>query len=478
MLRMMRQRRLGHRGILLISSYLVLSLFLIYSSAMTLRTNTQRMVSDRLRDRYQAMDLVQGSLEQLRDDLYEFFRVKVYHDRYGGNALATMAWLDTLDPAAGLTPDPALAFAAVTGASGTGTTASPRQIALPSGAGQASVVKVTNTGGVASPRDVTIEATATVGGVTKRIRATYRFALATSDIFRYAYFVNNYGWFDIVNGWMQIDGEVRSNGDVRFSGSTGSRMWLDGDIFASQNAELVNPTDPFGAPVQGLIYGDPSQDSLSGWYFPSKKARARPERRKSFAGQPTIGGGSTEYLPYGQGWDTDRPGLPDPNQPDQQRFERQSTQDIPYLGDLMVYKTLAQEHNGGAGSTLTFATPGADGVYGNADDVKATVNAVNLGTKPLVIVGTSQFPIKIDGPVVVEGDVIIKGVVVGQGTIYAGRNVHVVGDIWYKSPPEWPSLWRDTQTGQINASSYGDLGSVCNSGTYVPNTVPVGSRCP
>ena len=36
--RMRRKRRLGNRGILLISSYLVLSLFLVYSSAMTLRT--------------------------------------------------------------------------------------------------------------------------------------------------------------------------------------------------------------------------------------------------------------------------------------------------------------------------------------------------------------------------------------------------------------------------------------------------------
>ena len=67
----------------------------------------------------------------------------------------------------------------------------------------------------------------------------------------------------------------------------------------------------------------------------------------------------------------------------------------------------------------------------------------------------------------------------GQGTIYAGRNVHIVGDIQYQAAPAWPSLWRDTTTGDITTSSYQDMGSVCNNGTYVPSSGgPVVSRCP
>jgi hypothetical protein len=33
--------------------------------------------------------------------------------------------------------------------------------------------------------------------------------------------------------------------------------------------------------------------------------------------------------------------------------------------------------------------------------------------------------------------VVIKGVVTGRGTIYAGRNVHVVGNLTYLNPPKW-----------------------------------------
>jgi hypothetical protein len=435
------------------------------------------------------MNLAQGALEQLQGDLYEFFRVDVYHDHYAGDALSAMGWLDTLDDAGG-PGDPELGFgfpvAGAVHADGLGTVASPRVLTLPSGVGRAWVVAVAPTGGLLDPRDVTIEATAAVGGVTKRIRATYRFALAASDIFRYAYFINNYGWFNFSSPFsVRVDGEVRSNGDFRFSGDTGTVMRLNGDVFASQNDELTDPTDPLSGPAQGLIYGDPYQDSLS-WYFHSKKEHTRPERRKTFPGMPTVGGGPAELLPYGQGWDTRDARPVSATRPDQQRFDRQLTQDIPYLGDLNLYKTFAREHGGGFGSTLSFATPGPDGLYGSFDDGEAIVNAVHAGSTPLVIIGTADHPIRIDGPIVVEGDVIIKGVVRGRGTIYAGRNVHIVGDIRYSDLPIWPSLERDSVTGQIRAEHWlqtaiadSDLGSVCIDGTYVPNTVtPVSSRCP
>ena len=35
------------------------------------------------------------------------------------------------------------------------------------------------------------------------------------------------------------------------------------------------------------------------------------------------------------------------------------------------------------------------------------------------------------------GDIAIRGVVQGQGTIYAGRNVHIIGDITYADPPSF-----------------------------------------
>lgn len=66
----------------------------------------------------------------------------------------------------------------------------------------------------------------------------------------------------------------------------------------------------------------------------------------------------------------------------------------------------------------------------------------------LVLVGTKDNPIKLDGDVYVTGDVVIKGVVEGQGAIYSGRNVYVAGDITYKNvPQDWP-LKNDAQAVQ------------------------------
>ena len=51
----------------------------------------------------------------------------------------------------------------------------------------------------------------------------------------------------------------------------------------------------------------------------------------------------------------------------------------------------------------------------------------------LVLIGTKDKPIKLDGDVYISGDVIIKGYVEGQGAIYAGRNIYVAGDVIYDS---------------------------------------------
>lgn len=57
----------------------------------------------------------------------------------------------------------------------------------------------------------------------------------------------------------------------------------------------------------------------------------------------------------------------------------------------------------------------------------------------LILVGTYDNPIQLDGDVFVRGDVVIKGYVQGKGGIYAGRNVYVAGDVIYKDiPANWP----------------------------------------
>jgi len=503
MLRMMRQRRLGHRGILLISSYLVLSLFLIYSSAMTLRTNAQQMVSDRLRDRYQAMDLAQGAMEQLRGEFSYFLTVPIYQwggaGVVGGNglwspgdALKALGWLDAIGKTiteGAAAPAPFLIFED-RNHDGTITSAdmvngaidaipgNPRAITgLPTIASttpaaqapRAWIVNVKKDPNAIPPNDpfaprlVTMEAMATVGSVTKRIRAVYKVELGASNIFRYAYFLNNYGWFDLQGGSaITINGEVRSNGDLAFTGNTWS-MRFHGDLYASQNPELNNPTT--GLPSQGQISGDPMQDA-AGDYITGMTYiwTRRPIKKMVLAGQPAKGGVPKE-LPAGYGWDSEYRN-PDTGEPDQRRFAAQSTHPMPYLGNLTLYQDLAVQRQGSIDyccdaqgnymPTISAVYLGPDGQAGTADD-----------QRPLVLIGTSSHPIYLNGPVVIPGDVLISGYVRGRGTIYAGRNVHILAGVHYWNHPVYVPLERDMTTGHIRSVGDGyHFGTVCHDGSY------------
>ncbi len=75
---MSRRISMNRRGSILIGSYLMLSMFLVYSNAITQQTISQRMASERLRQRMQAMDLSRGAMDQLREDLFSFLSVNVY----------------------------------------------------------------------------------------------------------------------------------------------------------------------------------------------------------------------------------------------------------------------------------------------------------------------------------------------------------------------------------------------------------------
>ena len=79
------------------------------------------------------------------------------------------------------------------------------------------------------------------------------------------------------------------------------------------------------------------------------------------------------------------------------------------------------------------------------DGLKCNQRTSELGTGgkspdegAVILIGTWDYPIVIDGPVVFESDVLIRGFVTGRGTIYSGRNIHIIGDICYKNPPFWP----------------------------------------
>ncbi|MBI2495788.1 MAG: hypothetical protein HYW10_04410 [Candidatus Omnitrophica bacterium] len=513
----------GQQGIALISSYLVLSVLLLYSSGMTMRAATQRLASDKLEDRVKALHLAQGAVEQMREDLYNFFRAQIYQNASQGDAVSALTWLDSLDPNSGGTPNPPLdldRLYTVSEVRGKGTSKDQARISdlvigsdagsiAKTGSGAAWVAKVvsTNPGDSLAPRDIWIRAQATVGSVTKTIEVIYSLNLRSSDIFRYAYFINNFGWFtvgSIVGNHVLINGEFRANGNVRFEGYAASGgIWniiLNGAVYAAANPALGTTgtiTGVGGFPLQmnlstssatggwsintewntnynywyGKMRGFDPSSSVAAYWNPTPD-RARPARQLTFPDQPTIGtglGGPPRLLLPGWGYDPNRYG-PGVRTPDNnfdsfpRKFPGQIVQDMPYLGNLALYKTLASGHNGtsGTGSKLIYR----DGA------TTSTINQFYDGTDPLILDGTTT-PIVIDGPVVVtNADVIIKGRVSGRGTIYAGRNIHIVGPVTYVDPPSWVPVERHMEAGpgkgEIRRPSPAPttiLGTVCDSGS-------------
>ncbi len=521
-------REKDNRGIVLISSCLLLSIFLLYSNAVAMRTVNQQMTADRLRDRFQATDMAQAAATQLRADLSSFLTEEIGQLVYSGNSSLALAWLDQLGkgqevptfdlPITDTDGDGKLTSKDADGVRD-GTAANPRclsssvtvgaqtQVGLPmvkptavcaavgtqADAPRAWISSITNLGedvnqngqldpgedtnlngvldppGALTPRQVIIEAEARSGSTVKRIRATYQVELGMSPIFRYAYFINNYGWFEASPGSsIEVYGETRSNGDLEFKSG---EFWFDGDLYASNNQDLINPTT--GATADGLITGDPAQhaDQYDYWYN-SPWGGQRPTRKLVVPGQPAIKGGpDPKIMPQGFGWDSD---YPTALSPDQRRYEKNPVHPMPYLSDLSFYENLAKQSKGeiqytdvntGKKEKIKAVYDGPDGKSGTSDD-----------KDPLVLVGTDTDPIVLNGPVVIPGDVIIKGAVTGRGVLYVGRNTHIVGSIFYENWPSWPRLERNKDDGQIYDDNHGQyLGAVCNDGTYKPGS---GATCP
>ena len=201
-----------------------------------------------------------------------------------------------------------------------------------------------------------ITATSTVENSTRSITANLMYNPA-SQVFDYAYFLNNWGWF--FGAGITARGDIRSNGRFDFqSGPT-----VEGEVYAGQE----------------------------------------------------IGGGDTVRGKAGTQVDGEFI-YQHPNSP---------KVEMPNLQNLSYYESIATSTNSTiiqGGATLV------TGIYG--DDAGETGN--------MVLIGTADNPIEVDGAVVIRGDVVIRGVVAGQGTIYSGRNLYIAGNIEYNNGPSTP----------------------------------------
>jgi hypothetical protein len=220
----------------------------------------------------------------------------------------------------------------------------------------------------------------------RAVRATVRYSLAPSEVFDYAYFINNWGWF--YGNTIRAYGNARSNGQFDCAGYaptiTGTPIY-DGVTWSGTNANLTGYRDDNG---DGLSDGNDGG---------------------TFAAWDIVGAQNVQ----GNGGDA------------QNQHEFDDAIEMPNLSDLSQYEANAIAEHG----TITIdGVQVSDAVYGD-----------EIGERQhLYLVGTTAKPIVLNGPVVVRGDVLVSGVVTGQGAIYSGRNVYCPRSVTYKNGPATP----------------------------------------
>ncbi len=359
------------RGAALIGVMLViLGLFGLTYAAVTLSGKDSKDARNAF-DEVRVRALADSAVEQTRAFLDEALAASTLSDPLGGISAMFDGGATTVSP---LVNEPIVDDGSRVGSF----TAS---IALVSQSATDIVVRIDATGymgDAASALDVD-----ETGGLWSAVSSTVRYALGPSEVFNYAYFINNWGWF--YGNTIFCNGNARSNGQFDVAGYaptvTGTPMYggLDWD---GTNATLIGYMDDNS---DGLADGNDG-GVFSGWDI------VKAENLKGNGGKAT-------------------------NQHD---FVDQI--EMPNLTNLDPYKADAIAQGGNikrAGLTVT------DPVYGDEPGEKQN----------LYLVGTAANPIVLDGPVVVEGDVIISGYVTGQGSIYAGGSVYMPNSVQYVNPP-------------------------------------------
>jgi len=262
------------------------------------------------------------------------------------------------------------------------------------------------------------------------IEELFRFGTGRSKVFDYAYFVNNYGWFQ--GSGCTANGDVRANGNMYLDTS----CKINGKVYAAYNEELG---------VRGTVQNYGKMDSRSAYWSSSKTgAQSRPTSPTSNNGVTWAGG---YEAPATTATTTDLKNRIVDNSSDVKYNSDNRERGIvmPWIGDLDQYIEYARDEKGTLSGGIRYSMDVDGNVTQKQND---TINAHFSGTGPsgdaslcdrgsIVLEGTAANPIRVNGPVVIDSDVVIKGYVTGQGTIYSGRNIHIVGNIQYKNPPSW-----------------------------------------
>ncbi|MCC6403210.1 MAG: hypothetical protein IT207_04300 [Fimbriimonadaceae bacterium] len=308
----------------------------------------------------------------------------------------------------------------------------------------------------------------------KQVDAVARYELSRSQVFDYTYFVNNYGWMDGFNNTqLVVNGDMRANGNFNFLNGSPT---VNGSVIAAANDKLVPPANGFVniAPVKwtdvnyesqraGSPYGERWRDAYNsgkhGNPGTTQFERWRDTVFKSSADWiqgGDVGGTYVRPAAFGtviadatgtSGWQRTSTGA----SPTMNLLDTKPTQEVtmPDLSDMSRYQQLSIDfkNNPAEYQKATYGDGSPNPDYGSAPYIEVWNSTLNVYQRitdtngriagSAVLIGTSSRPIKIYGPVNVDTDVLIKGYVQGQGTVYAGRNVHIVGSVMYKNAPDF-----------------------------------------
>jgi hypothetical protein len=271
-------------------------------------------------------------------------------------------------------------------------------------------VQITN---VSSPhtnaRDVTVKSVGKFQEETRTVMATFCLEVNPPRVFDYAYFLNHCGWMEGMPSSFQMYGNVRSVGDFSFFNSS---LHLNG------NPEYKTVRGQTNYKDSGGVYSGASiVDALS-----------------------LNGMGALPLNQYMNEDLNDNHSL-DPGEDHNQnsRLTRPQPIPMPNLAEMDAYEEGAMAWRDGAGGSIKIEGAGegggdllvSDAVYGDEADEQEN----------LILWGTQENPIVVDGPVVVRGALIIKGYVKGQGSLFVRQNVYIPDNLIYVNPPVGRPNW-------------------------------------
>ncbi len=258
-------------------------------------------------------------------------------------------------------------------------------------------------------RDVSVKSTGTYQGETRSVVATFCLELKPSRVFDYTYFLNHWGWTEGIPSSFKMNGNVRANGHFSFSSSS---LYVNG-----------NPESRW---VRGTERYKDSGGIYSGF---------------SITGASSLHGMGGLEVNQHMHEDLNENGLLDSGE-DHNQDEKLTNPDhvpMPNLTEMGFYEDYAKSWNEGAGSSIRIEGAGeggadlvvSDGVCGDDPGEKGN----------MVLWGTEENPIVIDGPVVVRGALIIKGYVKGKGSLYVEGNAYIPDNLMYVNSPVGKPDW-------------------------------------